>query len=264
VDYKSVPQFTKSIDDRTVTGIFAVHGNVDEGNDRSWPGSFGDVQVNGRNRAKFLWQHDSFAPPIATIKSIREVNSTELPPSVRSFAPDATGGVEVVREYLDTPRGNEVLSGIKSGAIDEMSYAYDVTKYDIEKVGDQQVRNIRAVKLFDISDVNWGMNSATVGSKSFLGSGRSFEAHSELVVSAVEEFLARVDARLQARVKEGRVLSQANVTHINDHIETLRTSATKLEEMLKQATNPKSDPQLAKALFLEWQRMQAHLNGVEI
>ena len=40
----------------------------------------------------------------------------------------------VTRTYLDTPRANEVLAGLKAGAIAEMSYAYDVTKWDYEEI----------------------------------------------------------------------------------------------------------------------------------
>ena len=40
--YKTLPYFVKELDKktRTVTGIFAVHGNVDSGGDMSVNGSF--------------------------------------------------------------------------------------------------------------------------------------------------------------------------------------------------------------------------------
>jgi HK97 family phage prohead protease len=171
-EYKSLPQFIKQIDGRTVTGIFAVHGNVDSGLDRSHPGSFAKTFAEQRSRAKFLWNHDFFAPPIATIKALREVGREELPAEVLALAPEATGGAEVTREYLDTPRGNEVLEGIKSGAITEMSYGYDPVKMDftVEGEGEQQlrIRELREQRLYDVSDVLWGMNPATVGSKAGL------------------------------------------------------------------------------------------------
>jgi HK97 family phage prohead protease len=248
------PAFTKEITDRTVVGIFAVHGNIDDGLDRSWPGSFANVAVNGRNRARFLWQHNSMDPPTAVIKSVREVSRVDLPSSVLGFAPEAMGGVEVTREYLDTPRGNEILAGIKAGAIEEMSYAYDVTRFDFETVDERQIRNIREVKLYDISDVTWGMNPATVAVKSNLVSGLPFVDHSELVVSAVREYADRVKSRIAARMaedrKEGRVLSGENRKKIEDVV-------SMLQELLEM-TAPREN---GKALYAQFLKLEAHLNG---
>ena len=68
----------------------------------------------------------------------------------------------VTRTYLDTPRASEVLAGLKAGAIAEMSYAYDVTKWDYEIDGkDLPIRNIYTANLLDVSDVNLGMNPAS-------------------------------------------------------------------------------------------------------
>lgn len=171
MEYKAFPQFHKAIEERTVTGLVAIHGNVDAGGDRSWPGSFADVRDNGRMRARFVWQHRTDEPPTAAINYLREVPRAELPEAVLRFAPDATGAVEVSRTYLDTPRGNEILAGIRSGAIEEMSYAYEIPPggADIEEVDGRTIRNIRKVRVFDISDVLWGMNPATVASKGLPG-----------------------------------------------------------------------------------------------
>jgi hypothetical protein len=73
LEYKSLKAELMGIEDRTVTGLFAVHGNVDSGDgwssrDRSHPGLFGDFLAKGRARAQFLWQHDGSAPPIASFR----------------------------------------------------------------------------------------------------------------------------------------------------------------------------------------------------
>ncbi len=46
-----------------------------------------------------------------------------------------------------------------------MSYACDVHEYTIKEREDGQrpVRILNEVELYDISDVNWGMNPATAG-----------------------------------------------------------------------------------------------------
>lgn len=202
-EYKSLPQFIKEISGRTVTGIFAVHGNVDSGLDRSHLGAFAKTFAEQRSRAKFLWNHDFFAPPIATIKGLREVGRDELPAEALAVAPDATGGAEVTREYLDTPRGNEVLEGIKSGAITEMSYGYDAIKMDFTTEGQGEaavrIRELREVRLYDVSDVLWGMNPATVGAKAGLPL----------------ELIAQTLAALNEDIKAGRRNASADLKLIN-------------------------------------------------
>lgn len=270
MEQKLLPQFTKSISDRSVVGIFAVHGNIDEGRDRSWPGSFANVTVKGRNRARFLWMHNSYEPPIAVIDFIKELARDELPTSVLGFAPDATGGVEVQRTYLDTPRGNEILAGIKAGAIEEMSYAYDVTRSDFEEIDGLQVRNIREIKLYDVSDVTWGMNPATVAVKSRVISGFPLVDHFQAVLDAAKELEARCGDIIATRItqrdhqtRSGRVFSAANVSSLTEIKEALAALHMQLDGLLKQA-EPQTTTDDAKALFLESQRILARLNGVPL
>lgn len=175
MEYKSVFSEVKQVEGRVVTGIAAVTGNVDDGFDRIWKGAFKKSIAERLGRVRHLWQHDMHNPPIATIEEMKEVGVRELPEAVREKYPEATGGLLVKREYLDTPRGNEVLAGIASGAINEMSFAYDPVKFDFETLtpdpspskgeGGVLVRNLRELRLWDTSDVNWGMNPATVASK---------------------------------------------------------------------------------------------------
>lgn len=171
-DFKSMPQFVKEVQGRTVTGICAVFGNVDLGGDRLWPGAFTKTIQESRGRVKHLWNHgqdgwDYFCtPPIATIRELKEVGRAELPQSVLDFAPEASGGLQVTREYLETERGNEVLEAITKGAGLEMSFGYDPIKweYKTENSGtltEYRVRELREVKLYDTSDVLFGMNPAT-------------------------------------------------------------------------------------------------------
>lgn len=156
----------ENITGRIVSGLAAVFGNVDSGNDRIHKGAFKKTIAENARRIKHLWQHDYSLPPIAKIISLEEVGRTSLPKWVHDQYADASGGLVVTREYLDTPRGNEILEGIKSGAITEMSFGYDPVKFDFETVeGKGVVRNLKEVKLFDTSDVVWGMNDATVAAK---------------------------------------------------------------------------------------------------
>lgn len=170
MEHKSFPTFTKEIDTetRTVTGIAAVIGNMDAGQDIIHKGAFKRTIRARSERVKHLWQHDNWQPPIAAIKELREIGEDELPRKLKADYPDAKGALLVVRKYLDTPRANEVYAGLTSDppAITEMSFAFDPVKYDFETLevedGEVLVRNLRELRLWDTSDVVWGMNEATM------------------------------------------------------------------------------------------------------
>ena len=274
IEYKSAKAFTLGIEGRTVTGIFCVHGNVDDGDgwssrDRSHPGLFGDFSVDGRRRAVFLWQHRSQDPPIATIDELFEVSRADLPPAVLRYAPDATGGVGCKRTYLDTPRGSEVLAGLTSGALTEMSYAYEPSRWDFEQTGNASaysppIRNLYAAQLYDVSDVNWGMNPATSadGAKTAL----PMNDHHAAVLAAAASYTERVKALADLRAKDGRILSAENRKRIDEAAASIETAAATLRDLLAASEAPKQapDPADMRQLLLLTQRTLAKLNGVSL
>jgi len=173
---KTLPAWTKDISGRKVVGITAVTGNVDDGGDRIIAGAFSKTIAESMGRIRHLWQHGSdgwdygITPPIAAITRIQEVSRNALPEEVKRSEPLATGGLEVEREYLRTPRGEEILAAYQAGIPLEMSIGYEaIQKRYIEdpkdRVTGDHYRDLIEIKLFDTSDVNWGMNAATVGSK---------------------------------------------------------------------------------------------------
>lgn len=230
LEYKVIGLAPIGIDEstRTVTGVFAVHGNVDGGGDIGHPGLFGDLTVDGRKRHVFLWNHDASAPPIATIDRVYEIAAADLPTAVRAYAPNATGGTGVVRSYLDTPRALEVFAGLQAGAIREMSYAYRATRWDIEERDDRIIRNIYAAELYDISDVNWGMNPAT----SAAGKSAPLAGHHARVLADLRSYTDRLTDLSQLRAKEGRILSAENRQRITDAVDALATADRALRGLL--------------------------------
>lgn len=113
---------------------------------------------------KHLWNHDFSTPPIASIVELKEVGRDELPDAVLEYAPEATGGLMVAREYYDTELSNWVFEAVTKGDVSEMSFGYDVVKSAESDENDTKIRNLVELKLFDTSDVLWGMNAATVAS----------------------------------------------------------------------------------------------------
>jgi len=268
LDYKTIPQWVNAVDDRTLTGIFAVHGNVDDGMDRSHPGSFAEATA-GRDRTKHLWNHGGGmfdrgqTPPIAVIKSIREVGRLDLPPAVLGYAPDATGGAEVTREYLNTPMGNEVLAGVLAGAINEMSYAYDVTNASYTEEEERFIREIHGMKLFDTSDVNWGMNPATVGKKSALAAA-SFADHFSSVLASIEEFTERITDLKRLRETDGRTLSGVNIERITTLHAALTPMIADVTALIARTDQPKAVHPDVQRVYLDMQRLLAQANGVRL
>ncbi len=160
-----------NIEGRIVPGLAAIIGNVDSGLDRIMPGAFTKTLQERKSRIKHLWQHEMWDPPTAVIKDIKEVGADELPDIVLEKFPDALGALQVDREYLKTDRGEETFQGVIMGAITAMSFAYDVmeSSFVTPDEGDHKditIRRLHELRLWETSDVNWGMNEATVASKS--------------------------------------------------------------------------------------------------
>lgn len=155
-------------DGRTRVGVAAVFGNVDDWGDRIQPGAFKKTIAEGLNRVRHLWNHDGSCPPIATILELRELSRDELPEEVLEKSPEASGGLLVKREYYKNDLANWVLEAVDKGDVNEMSFAYDVVKsvYATEEIEgtdrSREIRELLELRLYDTSDVNWGMNSATV------------------------------------------------------------------------------------------------------
>ena len=162
--FKHLPYFAikAASDGRVRKGICAVFGNVDSWGDRILPGAFAKTIMESRSRVKHLWNHDFSTPPIASILELKEVSREELPEEVTAYAPEATGGLMVAREYYKNDLASWVMDAIDKGDVTEMSFGYDVMKWDHSEENDRKIRNLTELKLYDTSDVNWGMNSATV------------------------------------------------------------------------------------------------------
>jgi len=199
MELKSIPNAVKAIEGRSVTGIASVFGNVDEQADRIWPGAYQKTISERRTKFRHLWNHDFFSPPIASIDGIKEVGREDLPPSVLSAAPEAMGGLQVTRTYLATPRGDEVLQGIKAGAITEMSVGLDPVRFDFSEVEGTRTRELRELRLYDTSDVLWGANDATAAMKS----------------GALEALLKQLEAYLAQLTKAGARHSAKDTDMLN-------------------------------------------------
>lgn len=168
---KTLVEAGRTIEGRTVTGFPSVFGNVDDGGDIVESGAFTKTLGERATRLRWLWQHAQDEPPTAKILEVAEVGRGDLPLALLAQAPEATGGLRVKREYLETPRGNEVLAAIQAGALNEMSFGYDAVKAEPSSLvigGRKARRKLLELRLWEFSDVNWGMNPATTNIKAWL------------------------------------------------------------------------------------------------
>jgi len=127
------------------------------------------------NKVRVLDNHrtDSINAAIGKPLLLAEIGREQLPPKILEKSPDATGGAFAkIKMLMDTPEGSGAFVRLREGAVDEWSFGYDALDYDFSKVArdgkDITVRNLRTLKLYEISPVLWGMNPATTttGAKS--------------------------------------------------------------------------------------------------
>ncbi len=200
-EMKSSQYAVKAISDRTVIGIASVFGNTDSVYDIVWPGAYQKTIQEQSRRIKHLWMHDPMMPPVAVLDALEEVGRDGLPGQVLMDAPNALGGLQITRTYLDTPRGNEILAGIKAGAINELSIGYDAVKFDFNEVDGEQVRNLRELRLWDTSDVTWGANDATANFAKML------RLPDELLLKHIEAYLAEIKAGARHSAADVKLLN---------------------------------------------------------
>ena len=169
MEHKTVQTFeTKITDEGIVETIFAVMGNVDLGNDMIHNGAFAKTFTEHGRKVKVLDHHQaqSVRDVIGKPLELRELDRAELPEAVTDAYPEATGGAWAKVQFLmDTPEGDGAFKRIKAGVVNEWSFGYDALDADFSTVkqdeADITIRNLRTLKLYELSPVVFAMNPAT-------------------------------------------------------------------------------------------------------
>jgi HK97 family phage prohead protease len=151
-----------------VEAYFAVFGNIDQGNDVIHPGAFTKTFLERGGKVRVLDNHrtDTIERAIGKPLLLKEVGRDELPAELLAQNPEATGGAFArVQMLMDTPEGKGAFIRLRDGAIDEWSFGYDALDHDFSRAmkdGEEvNVRNLRTLKLYEISPVLFAMNEAT-------------------------------------------------------------------------------------------------------
>lgn len=151
-----------------IEAVWAVMGNIDDGNDIIHPGAFTKTFNERGNQIKLLDNHraSSVMDSLGLVKELREIRRGELPQELLDRYPDATGGAWGKFQFLmDTPEGKGAFSRLKNKAVTGWSFGYDAVDKDhstVDKNGKKiPIRNLRQIKLYEISPVLFAMNEAT-------------------------------------------------------------------------------------------------------
>jgi HK97 family phage prohead protease len=166
MEHKQTEAIITTVDEAQgiVEAIWAVMGNVDEVGDIIHPGAFTKTFNERGNQIKLLDNHrtDSVMASLGVVKELREVKQAELPQEMMNQHADVTGGAWGRFQFLlDTPEGKGAFSRIKNGAVKEWSFGYDAVDKDYGQKDGRAVRNLRGIKLYEVSPVLFPANSAT-------------------------------------------------------------------------------------------------------
>lgn len=170
IEHKDLKIYVTNVDaaQGIVEAIVSVFGVIDLGDDIVHSGAFTKTLSERTPKVKVLDNHQSRSVlnMVGKLLEAREVGRSELPAQMLLDFPDAKGGLYTKTQYfLDTPEGSGVFTRINHD-VAEYSFGFDVLDEDYTKIkladgSTKVVRNIRTVRLWEISPVIWGMNQAT-------------------------------------------------------------------------------------------------------
>lgn len=241
LETKAMPILSKEIgEDRVVKSLFAVMGHIDSYGDRIQPGAFSKTLGENLDRVRVLWQHEYWTPPVGVPLVLKEIGRDEMPDMVLERFPDATGALYGEVRYLDTPRGSEILSGIRAGAVKENSIGFDTIKGDDEEIDRLRVRNLRELRLWDLSPVNWGAQPAALNLnvKHFTGLDRFAAVFPKEQCQLLNDLVELTERALEPEFLQAeRVLSDSRLAQAESALD-------QLSEVLLIAEPPEDEAEL--------------------
>lgn len=212
VSDSSVGGIIKDIDPKTgtVTGYFAVFGNVDSDGDMIMPGAFKRTIQNNYSRQKHLYQHNA----IQVLSGTRKGNLT--------LSEDARG-LYFESKMSETSYGKDVILLYEDGAIDEHSIGFNTVKQ--QKAA--SYNELLELKLWEGSTVTWGANefAQSTGLKSltpealqkkhdvFMKALRNGKYENEELFEIIEIHLKQLEQQLQDLSTQPAILAPDPLTH---------------------------------------------------
>jgi len=222
LEYKSVHTAFKAAegDAGEYDGVFSVFGNMDDGRDIVHPGAFAKTIKERGSRVRVLLGHDwdkLIGPPPKTLEEV-EVGL------------HAAGHLTIKTFW-----GNETWELMKDDALNEGSFRYGVIKSDVEYPGGDetdwgdQVRNLRELKLYEISMVPLGMNPLTSVQAVKALLGMSTMPEGDIQVPSADD-LAKVFTHVASEIHEGRAFVTAPKEAMVKVYDALQSMADELKK----------------------------------
>jgi hypothetical protein len=244
MEYKLLTSDLKAANDGTgsFSGYASTWDNWDAVGERPVRGAFAKSLPSFATDGFIALGHSWDSLPIATVKEAFEDEH----------------GLFLSAEFHGTTAAQDarkvLTERLARGKSAKLSIGYEVLADDFTQEG----RLLKDIKLYEISLVNVPANDrASV----ITAKGLPLADHSDAVLAAVDELKARMVGLRDLRMKEGRVLSDANRKRIASLKDALAAVLTDLDELLT-ATQP--NPEKARAVLLEALRIQASINGVSL
>lgn len=217
-----------------VSGYGSVFGGVDSYGDTIDPGAYAETIPEFLRDGFIAWGH-SWDNPIATPVEARE-DGRGLYISAQFHTHDEAQRARTI-----------TTERLARGKTMGLSIGYEAEAWEMRKVetpvrtpwGDftDKVRALTKIKLFEVSLVTVPADSAARVSDA-KGYGLSYEDHSERVRVAVSEFLQRSRSGSDARLKEGRAISEARRQRMAGVRDALRSGADEIDSLLTETAPP--------------------------
>ena len=153
-----------------VTALCSVMGVIDHGDDIIHNGAYTKTLVErGPSKLRVLDNHrtDSTLSAVAKVLAAREIGRFDLPEQLKAQYPEATGALEVTMQFmLDDPTSRAIFCRVRDSSVSEYSIGFQIVQSDFSRVKNREgkeivIRNIREIRLFEVSPVLFGMNSQT-------------------------------------------------------------------------------------------------------
>lgn len=198
-------------DEGHIEAQFAVFNEVDSDGDVTLPGAFGNQDV-----LMSPWGHAAWMG-----------GGSNLPVGKGSISEKGNKAIFKGEIFLDTDSGRDHYTVLKqTQGQQEWSYGFQVQEASFGDHNGQEVRFLKKLLVMEVSPVMKGAGSDT---RTLVVKGsRKLSDHGEELLAEIADYSLRLKSLATMRAKDGRPLSKANLTTLQE----VRTSLQGLDEGL--------------------------------
>ena len=161
--------------------------------------------------------------------------------------------------FLKTSWGRDAYESVKAmGSLQEWSWGFKLLEATQEIWNGEPVRVIRKADVYEVSPVLVGSSIGTFTRD--IKAGQTYAEQVERALAVLSAISERSRSLADLRLKEGRVLSDANRKRLASLKEALEAVGSDIADLLESTAPPEKGANLA--LFAAYQRTLARLNGV--